>query len=99
MGTTKLSSKGQVIIPKDVREGKGWKAGDELIVEDRPDGVLLKRKKPFKATTLDEVSGCLKPYYSGPARTIEEMNAAVDEMFRREWGKSTPSKRRSGGNR
>lgn len=85
METTKLSSKGQVIIPKGVRDGKGWKAGDELIVEDRPDGVLLKRKKPFKATTLDDVIGCID--YKGPARTIEEMNAAVDEMFRREWSK------------
>lgn len=91
---SKLSSKGQVVIPKELRDAKGWKPGDELIVEDRPDGVLLKRKSPFKATTLDEVSGCLKPHYSGPPRTIEEMNAAVDEMFRREWGKPKTGRKR-----
>lgn len=86
METTKLSSKGQVIIPKDVRDGKGWKSGDELIVEDRPDGVLLRRKSSFKPTTLDEVIGIAG--YEGPARTVEEMNAAVDEMFRRAWSKA-----------
>lgn len=85
METTKLSSKGQVIIPKGVRDGKGWKAGEELIVEDRPEGVLLRRKNRFKPTTLDEVIGIAG--YTGPPRTIEEMNAAVDEMFRREWSK------------
>lgn len=94
METTKLSSKGQVIIPKDVRDGKGWKPGDELIVEDRPDGVLLKRKSPFKATTLDEVIGIA--CYTGPPRTIEEMNAAVDEMFRREWGPTSSRPRKRG---
>ena len=94
MDTTRLSSKGQVIIPKDVRDGKGWKSGDELIVEDRPDGVLLKRKSPFKATTLDEVIGIAG--YNGPARTIEEMNAAVDAMFIREWGATSKSPTKRG---
>ncbi|MEW5964881.1 MAG: AbrB/MazE/SpoVT family DNA-binding domain-containing protein [Pseudomonadota bacterium] len=83
MDTTRLSSKGQVIIPKDVRDAKGWKPGDEFVVESRPDGVLLKRRKPFKTTTLDEVVG--SGGYKGPPLSIEEMNAAVDEMFRREW--------------
>ncbi len=83
MEKTKLSSKGQVIIPKAVRDKKGWQAGEELIVEDRPDGVLLKRQSPFKPTTLDEVIGIAG--YKGPPKTIEDMNAAVDEMFRREW--------------
>jgi hypothetical protein len=35
------------------------------------DGILLKPKKPFQETTLDQVAGCLK--YEGKAKTIEEI--------------------------
>jgi AbrB family looped-hinge helix DNA binding protein len=52
MDTTRMSSKGQVIIPKDVRDELGWQEGDELIVERQAEGVVLKRKSPFKRTTL-----------------------------------------------
>jgi AbrB family looped-hinge helix DNA binding protein len=82
--TTKLSSKGQVIIPKEVRDAKGWRAGDELIVENRPDGVFLRRRSPFKRTTLEEVAGCLKGLYSGPPRSIEEMNLGVRQRARKQ---------------
>ncbi len=81
MDTTRLSSKGQVIIPKAVRDAHGWKEGTELIVEDTPGGVVLKPARLFKPTTLGEVVGSAG--YTGPAKTVDEMNAAVDEMFRR----------------
>jgi AbrB family looped-hinge helix DNA binding protein len=80
---TKLSSKGQVIIPKDVREARGWREGEELLVENRPEGVLLRRRNPFKPTTLDEVIG--SSGYRGSPISVEEMNTAVEKMFRREW--------------
>ncbi len=85
MDTTRMSSKGQVIIPKDLRDELGWQEGDELVVERQAEGVVLKRKSPFKRTTLEEVSGCLKPYYSGPPKTVDEMNAAVGEAIRERW--------------
>lgn len=89
MSTTKLSSKGQVIIPKNVRDAKGWRAGDELVVEERADGVLLRRKSVFKAASLDEVAGCLKRYYDGPPRTIEEMEAGIDSALRERWERNS----------
>lgn len=82
---TRLSSKGQVIIPKSVRDHKGWRAGDELIVEERPEGLLLRRAKPFKRTTIEEVTGSLKPKYKGPPRTVEEMDEAVSKYVRKRW--------------
>lgn len=83
MQTTRLSSKGQIIIPKDVREEMGWRKGDELVVERRDDGVLLRRKKPFKTTTLDEVIGCAG--YTGPPKTIEDMAAGIDAAMKERW--------------
>ena len=39
---TKISTKGQVILPKILRDRLHWKPGMELDIEARPDGVLLK---------------------------------------------------------
>ena len=75
METTKLSSKGQVILPAAIRKTNQWKAGVEFAVEDTGEGVLLRPLKPFAATTLDEVTGCAG--YTGKAHTLEEMDKAV----------------------
>ncbi len=75
MTTTVLSSKGQVIIPKPVRTAHHWNPGDRLVVEDTPDGVLLRPASPFERTTLDDVAGCLK--WNGPAKTLREMEEGI----------------------
>ena len=76
METTKLSSKGQVVLPSHIRAAHQWKPGVEFSVEDTPDGVLLRPLEPFKPTRLEEVFGCAG--YTGSARTIEEMDAAIE---------------------
>ena len=58
MDSIKLSSKGQVIIPKHIRSSYHWETGQELIVIDTGDGILLKPKAPFSESTLSEVAGC-----------------------------------------
>jgi AbrB family looped-hinge helix DNA binding protein len=81
MATTKLSSKGQVIIPKSVREAYDWHAGMTFDICEHGDGILLRPSRPFQRTSLDEVAGCLT--WSGPALTIEEMDEAVRKEARR----------------
>lgn len=75
MKTTKLSSKGQVILPSSVRAAHKWKPGVEFAVEDMGEGVLLRPLKPFKPTRMDEVIGCTG--YKGPAKTPEDMERAI----------------------
>lgn len=75
MSATKLSSKGQVIIPKPLRTAHNWEEGQELIVIDCGEGIMLKPKRVFKKTTVQDVAGCLK--FSGKAKTIEEMDEAI----------------------
>ncbi|NJK57802.1 MAG: AbrB/MazE/SpoVT family DNA-binding domain-containing protein [Pleurocapsa sp. SU_5_0] len=75
MKITKMSSKGQVIIPKALREMHHWEEGQELIAIDMGDGILLKPKKPFAETTLDQVAGCLK--YQGTPKSLEDMEDAI----------------------
>ena len=75
MQTTKLSSKGKVIIPKTFRSRYNWRTGQELSVIDTGDGILLKPSHPFKKTELDHVAGILK--YSGKPVSLDEMEAAI----------------------
>ena len=49
--TTKLSSKGQVVIPEDVRNDLGLNEGDQFVVIGQGDAVILKVITPPK---LDE---------------------------------------------
>lgn len=75
MFSTRLSSKGQVIIPSRVRAAHQWLPGQDLEVVDTPEGVLLRSKRPFPPTDLDAVAGMLD--YQGPAKTLEEMEEAI----------------------
>jgi AbrB family looped-hinge helix DNA binding protein len=75
MQTTKLSSKGQVIIPKALRSRYNWNPGQKLTVIDTGDGILLKPWQSFKKTELDQVAGKLK--YSGKPISIKEMEEAI----------------------
>ena len=75
METTKLSSKGQVVLPSSVRTARKWKPGTTLAVENRPEGVLLRTVKPFAETQLDQVVGSTG--YKGPRRTIQDMEKAI----------------------
>jgi AbrB family looped-hinge helix DNA binding protein len=77
--TTRLSSKGQIIIPKAIRASHGWDNGQEFIVEETEQGLLLRPYTPsrFNKTTLAQVAGCLKAHYQGKAKTIEEMDEAI----------------------
>ena len=77
MLTTKLSSKGQVIIPQPLRAFHKWKSGMKFTVIDTDEGVLLKPQRTFIETKLSDVAGCLQ--YQGKAKTIEEMNAAIEK--------------------
>jgi len=80
METTRLSSKGQVILPKSIRSAHHWEPGVEFMVEDMANGVLLRPVKPFQQTRLEDVIGCTG--YKGPARTIEDMDAAIAAAVR-----------------
>ena len=75
MKNTRLSSKGQVIIPKSSRLAHHWEAGQELVVIDTDEGVLLKPARPVPSSTLEELAGCLK--YTGPTKSLEEMEQAI----------------------
>jgi AbrB family looped-hinge helix DNA binding protein len=78
---TTLSTKGQVILPAAVRRRHQWNPGTKLIVEETPDGVLLKAARLFPATTPDQVFGSLP--YQGEPKTLEDMQQGTLAEARR----------------
>ncbi len=73
--TAIVSAKGQITLPKAIRERRHWPAGTELFVEETSDGVLLIAKPVFARTRPEDVFGSLR--FDGPAKTIADMNADI----------------------
>jgi len=69
-----LSSKGQMVIPKDVRESLGLKAGQRLEIEALSDGTLLVIPIPD-----DVVSAMRLPAAERLERALAEEREAEEE--------------------
>ncbi len=59
METVKVSSKGQVVIPKALRESHHIDAGTELIITAVGEELRLKPVKAGRQATLKQVAGVL----------------------------------------
>jgi AbrB family looped-hinge helix DNA binding protein len=75
MDTTRLSSKGQLVLPKAIRDAENWSEGSEFVVERVPQGVLLRPVRRLPVTRLEDVVGCAG--VRGPARSIADMERAI----------------------
>jgi len=75
METTRLSEKGQIVIPKRIRTDHNWEPGTVFSIQDLGGSIALKPVRSFKRTRLRDVLGCAK--YAGPRKSLEEMNDAV----------------------
>jgi AbrB family looped-hinge helix DNA binding protein len=74
--TTTVSIKGQVILPKAIRDQLHWGAGTRLVVEQTADGVLLKpMTTAFVPTRPENVFGRLS--YRGKPKSVEQMDAGI----------------------
>lgn len=86
---TKMSAKGQVVIPKAVREGLNWPPGTQLEVERLGGAVTLRpAAKEQGRLTLEEFIA-RRPTYEGPPKSLDEIDEAVaagmSAHFRKEY--------------
>lgn len=73
--TAKVTSKGQVTIPRDIRRALQIKEGDTVIFESNGDGVRLRTSEP--AGVFERYKGL---WHDGKERTLEEILAEIREM-------------------
>lgn len=85
METTRVSTKGQVILPKSIRDAYSWKPGTELVVQETLEGVLLRPKRPFPEKTVAEVMGCLA--YQGPRKNEADFKEGIARKIRERHGR------------
>jgi AbrB family looped-hinge helix DNA binding protein len=83
METTRLSTKGQVIIPKQLRTAMRWRPGQELEVIETQEGLLLRQKAPFKPTRLEDVAGMLKN--AGAPLSDKLIKARLADAVKKDW--------------
>ena len=82
METTRLSTKGQIILPKGIRDARAWGPGTEFTVQETGEGILLRPATHFPDTQVEEVAGCLRSRRK--PKTPGQMRAAIDrEVMRR----------------
>jgi AbrB family looped-hinge helix DNA binding protein len=81
---TRVSSKGQVVIPKDVRDRLRLKVGTALDIIETADSVTFRRASPVQKLDFEEGLARVRTAvrYSGPRYSPEEEREAIDEMFR-----------------
>lgn len=65
---SRLSSKGQVTIPSEVRERLALEPGDTVLYDVEEDRVLLRRAEPFDLA-----------YHAAVSETLEEWASEEDE--------------------
>jgi len=62
--TTVLSKKGQIVVPAEVREALGLKAGDDFeVIIDDDDTIMLRRvSRPPNAGLVQHIFSCPHPF-------------------------------------
>jgi AbrB family looped-hinge helix DNA binding protein len=90
---TKVSAKGQVVIPKAVRDELAWPEGTRLRVETVGGAVTLRpiRSRRGTLTVADFVAR--RPKYEGPPLSLEEMDALTTQAMRKRFKKEYKIKR------
>jgi AbrB family looped-hinge helix DNA binding protein len=79
-----FSTKGQIVIPKAIRDRHAFVDGQTVDVIDTPTGVLLRLPSETKRESADVVMARIRARntYHGPPVSTADMNAAIDAMFR-----------------
>lgn len=84
---TRISAKGQVVIPKETRDRLGLTQGFALDVIETPDGVLLRKPRVQQKLSFEEATARIRKIvkYDGPALSIEQLSwsAEADREFRK----------------
>jgi AbrB family looped-hinge helix DNA binding protein len=94
MAKGRFSTKGQIVIPKELRDEYAFAPGSEVEFVREKDGLKIRPGQPpsIRRTTLADVSGMLARHYNGPTLSDEEINRRLAEGIRAKWRKEMGEK-------
>ena len=82
IAVTKMSSKGQIVIPKNMR--KGYKSGEKFIVIKNKDQLILKKATKAERTLKDDLEFARRTEAAWKRYEKGEFIALESEDFMRE---------------
>ena len=77
LSTTKMSSKGQVVIPEDIRKKLGLKSGSRFMVIGDKDVVILKTISPPSIEEFDEIINKARSQAKEAGLTADDIKDAI----------------------
>jgi len=80
LATTRLSSKGQIVIPEDVRVRLGLKPGVQFVVMGEGDVVILKIISPPSMKEFDELIATARKQARRAGLKRRDIAAAIREV-------------------
>jgi antitoxin PrlF len=77
MTTVVVSSKGQIVLPADLRRRLGLGAGTRLELSEESDGLRLRVTRTVPETTIADLAGLVKAPTRGAPRRLEDFDPAT----------------------
>jgi AbrB family looped-hinge helix DNA binding protein len=84
VATTRLSSKGQVVIPEEIRQRLGLRTGAQFVVVGEGDVVVLKAVQPPSMQQFDQLVGAARKAARRTGLKRRDVAAAVRRARRSE---------------
>lgn len=80
LATTKMSSKGQVVIPEEIRKRLGLQAGSQFVVVAEKDMVIMKAISPPSMDEFDTLIGEARKQARKAGLKRSNIKAAIQEV-------------------
>lgn len=80
--TTSMSSRGQVVIPLDIRENLGLKQGEKFIVVGKDDTIVLKKIGMPSFKSFDKILKKTQRFAKAKAITKADVKGAIERARR-----------------
>jgi AbrB family looped-hinge helix DNA binding protein len=83
LATTKMSSKGQIVIPEDIRKRLGLKPGAQFVVVGQNDVVILKTITQPSMNEFDQLISEAQMQAKKAGMKKSDINAAIQKVRKR----------------
>jgi antitoxin PrlF len=78
-----VSTKGQIVLPADIRRRLGLGPGAKLEIVEGPEGVTLRPVRTIKRADVAALAGMIKAPSNGRPRSLDDFDAAAHVAQRR----------------
>ena len=80
VATTKMSSKGQIVIPEKIRKRLGLQPGSQFVVIGEDDTVILKMITPPDMSQFDELIGRARAQARKAGLKRSDISSAIEKI-------------------